>query len=88
MKTLKDFYTEDNHYDFEDIDLHCYLLNPMELRQEAIKWYNEFNRVTLKKFSQKEIEGLEPYDQSHGYNGFDAEEFIKKFFNLTDEELK
>jgi len=73
LKTLKDF------LDKNDLKEGLPYINYYELKQEAIKWVKERKFLPVPK-------GVEP----HVYHAYmhGEREFIKHFFNLTEEDLK
>ena len=73
LKTLKDLLNEKRFDADKDIKLDAILLS--DLKQEAIKWY---------KISFKEI----AFDERRHQQLSGMREFIRDFFNLTEEDLK
>jgi len=65
--------------DIEERNIDCIY----ELRQEAIKWIKELDN----QLSKKELEGLKDFQEK--VIGITATvEWIKCFFNITEEDLK
>ena len=41
LKTLKDFENEAHSFNSDEMELNAYLINPVELKAEAVKWVKE-----------------------------------------------
>ena len=85
LKTLKDlkgfaFELEMKMYKGEKIRLPDAVMEE-DLREEAIKWWNKLEEYRRKKVDAEEEEFIDEIDN-------DAQEFIRIFFGLSEEDLK
>ena len=86
LKTLKDFENEAHSFNSDEMGLNAYLINPVELKAEAVKWVKEIIKeqerrgrwIKGSKCNQSQISPRKQGQMS----------FIKRFFNLTEEDLK
>ena len=80
MKTLKDF--PERVAWFKEISV----IPREDLKQEAIKWIKEFDRLEINNLNTPlELQDFEDDDVGGFY---EVRNWIKHFFNITDEELE
>jgi len=79
LKTLRDLISEEKDFILGTLPAH--IVWPGELRQEAIKWIKEF-----KENPEKYNERFTYYDE-YGMDADGLINWIKHFFNITDEDL-
>jgi len=87
LKTLKDF--SEFRFDYTDED--DPLIHIKELKAEAVKWVKELKEHENNGISDKI--GFESYEFTKFYDWqndtfYQIREWIKHFFNLTEEDLK
>lgn len=82
LKTLKDLVSEEKDFELEE-GIPSNIIWPGEIKEEAIRW------ARFMRNQNKEFEPIERCELSHnrGYV-MDADDFIKHFFNITEEDIK